>query len=112
MLLPMNNSSSQTFQAMSVDKVANLIPNPQLRPLLDNIKINNRKHKELQELQAPKKLGRDVDIILGIAYKSIHPEVVHTLPSGLQILRSKFLPATKDETCYIGGNIGAQSTLQ
>ena len=56
MSLPMNNSSSQAIQAMSVDKVENFMPNPQLRRLLDG----------------------DVDIILGITYNSVHPEVIHT----------------------------------
>ena len=41
MLLPMNDGSTQAICATSVDKVANLI---------SDIKSNNPKHKELQEL--------------------------------------------------------------
>ena len=73
----MNDSSSQTIWAISVDKVVNWRPNPQLRPILDNIKINDPKHKELQDLQIPEELGGDIYIILGIAYNSVHPEVVN-----------------------------------
>ena len=60
-------------------------------------------------------------MILGITYNKIYPEVIHTLPSGLQVLKSKLLPAAKGEVCCIGGplgtasniacNIGAQSTI-
>ena len=61
-------------------------------------------------------------MILGIGYNRIYPEVICTLPSGLQVLKSRLLPANKGEICCIGGptgavssmiyHIGAQSTIQ
>ena len=71
--------------------------------------INNL--KDLQEMQVPTELGRDIGIILGIAYNSDHPEVVHTLPSSLKILIFKFLPAKKGKTCCIGGPLSKVNTI-
>ena len=59
-------------------------------------------NKKLQELEVPKELGGEIDIILGIKYTNVYVEVIHTFPNGLQILRSQFLPAMKGEVCCIG----------
>ena len=53
----------------------------------------------------------DTDIILGIAYNSVHPKVIRTLPSSLQIPRSKFFPAKTDEICCIVGPISAANAI-
>ena len=52
-----------------------------------------------------------MDILLGIGYNKIYPEVIHTLPSGLQILKSRFLPAIQGEVCCVGGPLGAAQNL-
>ena len=50
-------------------------------------------------------------MILGIGFNRIYPEVIQTLPSGLQILKSKFLPAVEGEVCCIGGPLGAVNSM-
>ena len=56
-------------------------------------------------------LGGEIDVLLGIGYNRIYPEIVHTLPSGLQIMKSKFLPATPGEICCVGGPLGTVDRL-
>ena len=62
MLLPLNDSSMQSFCALSVNKVVSPMPKHQLKHLLEDVKADNTKVKKLQELQVPKKLGGEVDI--------------------------------------------------
>ena len=50
-------------------------------------------------------------MIIGLGYNNIYPEVIHTLPNGLQILKSRFLPDKKDEYCCIGGPLGTLSPM-
>ena len=59
--------------ALSVNKVASPMPKHQLKHLLEDVKADNTKVKKLQELQVPKELGGEVDIILGIAHNNIYP---------------------------------------
>ena len=78
--------------------------------LLKKIKAENKGHeaiKSIANLQIPKVLGGCVDLILGIRFANVYPDLVFSLPNGLQIYRSKFLPAKKNEVLWIGGPIGA-----
>ena len=45
--------------------------------------------------------GGCTDLLLGIMYASVHPVLVHQLPSGLAIYRSVL--ASHDDDCSIGG---------
>ena len=62
MLLPLNDSSMQSFCALSVNKVASPMPKHQLKHLLEYVEAENTKIKKLHELQEPKELGGEVDI--------------------------------------------------
>ena len=73
MLLPLNDSSMQSFCALSVNKVVSPMPKHQLKHLLEDVKVDNTKVKKLQELQVPNELCGEVDIILGIAHNNIYP---------------------------------------
>lgn len=50
-------------------------------------------------------------MLLGLGYNNIYPEVIHTLPNGLQILKSSFLPVVKDENCCVGKPLGTLSPM-
>ena len=50
-------------------------------------------------------------MILGIGYSRICPEVICTLPSGLQVLKSRFLPAKRGEESCLGRPLGAVSSI-
>ena len=113
-LLPLNDGSFQPVRSLSVAKVTSDMPTLRLKPLLNKIKSENRgniKSKMLQNLQVPARLGGEIDAIIGIQYKSIYPEEIFTLPSGLTIYKSKFLPAKDDELACIGGPLGALEGL-
>ena len=73
MLLLSNDSSVNLVCTPSVNKVVSPMPKHQLKHLLEDVKADNTKVKKLQELQVPKKLGGEVDIILGIAHNNIYP---------------------------------------
>ena len=109
-LLPLNNGSFQTIRSLSVAKVTSDMPTLRLGKLLAKIKTENTgnpRAKMLKNLQVPSKLGGEIDAIIGIQYKSIYPREVFSLPSGLTIYKSKFLPANKNELACIGGPLGA-----
>ena len=113
-LLPLNDGSFQPVRSLSVAKVTSDMPTLRLKPLLNKIKSENRgdiKSKMLQNLQVPARLGGEIDAIIGIQYKSIYPEEIFTLPSGLTIYKSKFMPAKDDELACIGGPLGALEGL-
>ena len=87
------------------------MPCLQFKPALDNIKAKHLENKELQRLQVPKELKGKINIILGIRFNRIYPEIICTLPCGLQVLKLKFLPAVKGEMFGIGESLGAVSSM-
>ena len=50
-------------------------------------------------------------MIVGLGYNKVYPEIIHIVPNGLQVLKSKFLPAVKGEVCCIGGPLGVLSPM-
>ena len=89
------------------------MPRLKFRPALQGIKEAYLENEELQNPQVPAVLGGEVDMLLGIGYNKVYLEVVFTLPSGLQILKSRFLPvpARTGEVCCVGGPLGAAQCL-
>ena len=83
----------------------------QFKQTLDSIKGQYQENKELQYLEVSQDIGEEIDMILGLCYNKIYPEVIHTLPNGLQILRSKFILAVDGEVCCVGGPLGVLSPM-
>ena len=112
--IPLNDGSFQAVRSLSVTKVTSDMPTLRLRGLMNEIKEENKgdpRAKMLRNLQVPSKLGGEIDAIIGIQFKSIYPEEVFSLPSGLTIYKSKFLPANEGELACIGGPLGALDGL-
>ena len=85
-----------------------------LRGLMDKIKEENKSHPDqikFKNLQIPSILGGEIDALIGIKYANVHPELLFTLPNGLQIFKSKFKAAKKKEVLCIGGPLGAVDNI-
>ena len=113
-VLPLNDGSYQVLRCLTVPRVTSQMPTLHLRALLGKIKSDNKSHKNfksIQNIQVPQMLGGEIDMILGIQFASVYPEEVFSLPSGLKIYKSKFLPAKKGELACIGGPLGALDSI-
>merc|ERR1711954_446427 len=75
------------------------------------MKVKNKSVSQIQNLQVPKVIGGEVQMILGIKYQNIYPEVVHTFPNGLTIFKSKLMPTKPGTLACIGGPVEALETL-
>ena len=50
-----------------------------------------------------------MDMIIGIRYQNIYPELIYTYPNGLAVYKTKLLPHSSDEVLCVGGPV---STLE
>ena len=67
-----------------------------MRGLMDEIMEEYKDNPEaakLKNLQVPNVLGGEIDALIEIKYTHIYPELLFTLPNGLQIFKSKLKPA-------------------
>merc|ERR1712112_609658 len=96
-----------------------------LRPLVADIKKRYSSYPDitnLNNLKVPQVLGGEIDSIIGIEYANTYPELVFSLPNGLQIFKSKFKAPKENELLCVGGplslmelitsNVGASTAIQ
>ena len=125
MMLPLEDGSYQAIRCLAVPQVTAKMPTMYLKPLLHDIKKEHKGHPDiakLNNLQVPQALGGNIDAIIGIRYANTYPELLFSLPNGLQIFKSRFKVAKKSESLCVGGplgsidniisNVGAQATVR
>ena len=121
-VLPLSDGSLQVIRGLTVPRVTSDMPRMRLESWFEKVRSVETENSKLQDISIPKELGGHVDMIIGISFNLVHPEVIHTFPDGLTVYKSKFLPANPGELACIGGpmasinnmvqNAGARSTIR
>ena len=78
-----------------------------LESVYDEIKSKAKGVKALHNLKVPKEVGGKVDLLIGFNLLAVHPEPVHTFPSGLTVYKSKFKPPWPGVLGCVGGPVEA-----
>merc|ERR1712030_80301 len=125
MIFPLQDGSYQVMRSLAVPRVTADMSKMYLRPLLGEIRRKYSSHPEianLNNLKVPQVLGGEIDAIIGIQYANTHPELVFSLPNGLQVFKSKFKAPRDNELLCVGGplgivdhitsNVGASTTVR
>ena len=103
-LVDRTDGSKQVMVGVCLDKITTTFPliktGEAVKEIVKNVPAN--KKKLCSSLKIPEYVGGEVDILCGILYNSCHPEVLHTLESGLFIAKLK-LASDKGFTACIGG---------
>ena len=110
-LLPLVDGGQQVVRGLTVPKVTQEMPIIDMQSIFNSIKNKSKSVKAIQNLQVPKVVGGAVDMIIGIQYQNIYPELVHQYPNGLAVFKSKLMPASPGAVACIGGPIGALEGL-
>ena len=100
--LDLADGGKQLVQGLSVDTVTMEFPIISLEAAVKEEKADNPDNAVLQSCKVPNMAGGCTDLLLGIMYASVHPVLVHQLPSGLAIYRST-LASHDGFDCLIGG---------
>ena len=110
-LLPLADGGHQVVRGLTVPRVTQDMPEIDMIKIFNSIKKNSKEIKSIQNLKVPKFVGGKIDMILGIKYQNIYPELVHQFPNGLAVFKSKLMPVIPGEVACIGGPIGALEGL-
>ena len=100
----------QAVRGLTMPNVTQDMPEINMNEVFKAIKRTHQDVKSIQKLRVPKTLGGQVDMIIGIKYQNIYPDLVHQFPNGLAVYQSKLLPVNGQSAC-IGGPIGALDGL-
>ena len=88
MIFPLQDGSHQIIRSLAMPKVTAGVPRLGLRPLVAKIKKRYSSHPDiakLNNLKVQQVLGGEVDAIIRIHYANTYPELVLSLPNGLQM---------------------------
>ena len=97
------DGGKQFVEGLSVDKVTADFPQINLEDAVSDVRQGDAGNKLLQSCKIPSAAGGATDVLLGITYASIHPVLVHQLPSGLAIYKSALASHGNKYNCLIGG---------
>ena len=110
-LLPLANGNYQTVRGLTLRKVTGDMPELDLAYAFERIKTKCSSNKRIQNLKVPSIVGGQVQMILGIRYQTIYPEVLHSFPNGLTVFESKLRPAESNALACIGGPLSCIDSL-
>ena len=110
-LLPLANGNYQTVRGLTMPTVTGDMPQLSLIPAFEQIKAECASNKRIQNLKIPSVVGGKIQMILGIKYQNIYPEILHSFPSGLTVFESKFRPYEPGALACIGGPVSCLETL-
>ena len=106
-LLPLNDGTNQVAKTLTMDTITADMNVVDLESVYDEIKSKAKGVKALQNLKVPKEVGGKVDLLIGFNLLAVHPEPVHTFPSGLTVYKSKFKPPWPGVLGCVGGPVEA-----
>ena len=103
-LVPRTDGTKQTLIGVTCDKITSTFPKINTKEAFKEIvsKAPNAKKDEIKKLSVPDMVGGDPDLLIGVHYQCIYPEVLFTLPSGLFIAKLK-LKSSNGWNAVIGG---------
>ena len=110
-LIPLADNTHQIVRGLVMKSVTGPMPELNLVPVLNNIKSKCKEISVIQNIEIPEMVGGNVDMLLGIRYQRIFPEVLHTLPNGLTVFKSKLKPIAPNLLACIGGPVDVLETL-
>ena len=79
------------------------MPVVNLTPIMSEIRRQYKDNPVIKNIRVPKRVGGQVDMILGINYAKIFPEPVFTFENGCTLYKTKFLQSNEGINGGIAG---------
>ena len=106
-LIPLADGGQQVVRGLTLMRVTGDMPAVDMKKLFNCVKKEYGSTSEVDSLGVPSCMSGRVDMIIGIKYNSIYPELVHQYPNGLAVYKSKLLPESPNAVACFGGPVGA-----
>merc|ERR1711942_237004 len=97
---------------LTLPEVTQEMPSINMQEVFTALKKKFNTTETIQKFKVPKTISGKVDMIIGIKYANVYPELVHQFPSGLAVYKSKLLPVVPGDVACIGGLVEALEGLE
>ena len=103
-LIPMADEGHQVVRGLTLMRVTGDMPKINMKKLFNAVKTAYGSTSVIDKLEVPESISGKVDMIIGVKYNLIFPELVHQYPNGLAIY---LLPCNSRSVACFGGPVGA-----
>ena len=99
------DGKAQQMAGLAVKSITTDFPTLNITAAAEEVKNATPKNKawDIQRCKFPSSIGGTVDCLIGIQYNQLQPRLIHMLPSGLAIYKTKLAPHMKGYNYVLGG---------
>ena len=99
------DGKAQQMQGLAVKNITSDFPQFNLTDAAAEVfrSVPRNKELEFRRCKFPESIGGSVDCLVGIQYNQLQPRLVHMLPSGLAVYKTKLAPHIKGYNYVLGG---------
>ena len=99
------DGKAQLMQGLTVKDITSDFPQLDITSAAAEVTeaVPRNKGWDIKRCKLPKSIGGTVDCLVGIQYNHLQPKLIHMLPSGLAIYKTKLAPHTKGYNFVLGG---------
>ena len=99
------DGKAQQMQGLVVKNITTDFPQLDISTAAEEMRSAGpvKKNWNMKRCKLPQTIGGSVDCLIGIQYNQLQPKLVHMLPSGLAVYRTKLAPHVKGFNYVLGG---------
>ena len=98
------DGKAQQLQGVTVKNITSDFPELDVTLAAAEVIANEPQNLQLRRCKFPKSVGGKIDCLVGIQYNQLQPVLLHMLPSGLAIYKTKLAPHVPGQRYVIGGS--------
>ena len=98
------DGKAQQLQGVTVKSITSDFPELNISEAVSEVISNAPQKFQLRRCKFPRTVGGKVDCLIGIQYNQLQPVLLHMLPSGLAIYKTKLAPHISGQRYVIGGS--------
>ena len=95
---------AQQLQGVTVKNITSDFPELDVSAAAADVVAGAPNNLQLRRCKFPKSVGGKIDCLIGIQYNQLQPVLLHMLPSGLAIYKTKLAPHTPGCKYVLGGS--------
>ena len=98
------DGKAQQLQGVTVQSITSDFPELDISAAVSEVIANAPQNLQLRRCKFPRSVGGRIDCLIGIQYNQLQPVMLHMLPSGLAIYKTKLAPHIPGQKYVIGGS--------
>ena len=98
-----DDGKAQQVQGVTVKTITSKFPDIDITSAVSEVTLAAPQNRPLQRCKFPTSVGGEIDWLMGIQYNNLQPKLLHMLPSGLAVYKTKLSPHQKGYNFVLGG---------